>query len=193
MDPLATYWLPGTASKGFVRRVDHLPNIHLTLHYRYDIFDGHYSWSWGSCLVGRPLQGRIAVPEVDKEFWTERAHLLRVMAHPVRLMILETLSESSRCVKDLNSLVPVSQPHLSQHMAALRRAELVDCHSSGNLRCYYLLQPTLVQRLIRLLAREHPVRFRDRTRVVQEARSRIGVRKNNGIKVARRPKAAARR
>jgi ArsR family transcriptional regulator len=132
-------------------------------------------------------------PKVEKEFWTERAHLLRVMAHPVRLMILETLSESSRCVKDLNSLVPISQPHLSQHMAALRRANLVDCHSSANLRCYYLLQPTLVQRFIRLLTKEHPVRFRDQDRVVREARQRIGARRNKTNKVARRPKTAARR
>lgn len=130
---------------------------------------------------------------MDKEFWTERAHLLRVMAHPVRLMILETLSESSCCVKDLNSLVPIAQPHLSQHMAALRRAKLVDCHSSGNLRCYYLLQPTLVRRFIRLLSKVHPVHFRDRARVVKEARKRIDVRRHKASNPARRSRATARR
>jgi ArsR family transcriptional regulator len=101
--------------------------------------------------------------------WNARARLLRVVAHPVRLMILEALSQSSRCVKDLNSLAAVSQPHLSQHMAALRRAKLVDCHSSGTLRCYYVLRPSLVRELVSLLSAEHPIKSRDRSQVVREA------------------------
>jgi DNA-binding transcriptional ArsR family regulator len=84
-------------------------------------------------------------------------------------MILQALSENSRCVTDLNSLVAVSQPHLSQHMAALRRAKLVACHSRGTTHCYYVLQPTLVRGLVSLLLREHAVRFRSRRQVVQEA------------------------
>ena len=99
----------------------------------------------------------------------EHARLLRVIAHPVRLMILDALSESSRCVKDLNALAPVSQPHLSQHMAALRRANLVHCHSFGTLRCYYVLQPTLIRKLMSLLSAEHPVLNRERLQVVKEA------------------------
>ena len=101
--------------------------------------------------------------------WNEHARLLRVIAHPVRLMILDALSESSRCVKDLNALAPVSQPHLSQHMAALRRANLVHCHSFGTLRCYYVLQPTLIRKLMSLLSAEHPVLNRERLQVVKEA------------------------
>jgi ArsR family transcriptional regulator len=101
--------------------------------------------------------------------WRAKARLLRVVAHPVRLMILDALACESRCVKDLNSLVPVSQPHLSQHMAALRRAKLVDRYSSGTLRCYYILQPTLVCELIALLGQQHPIEPRDRVEVVREA------------------------
>lgn len=92
--------------------------------------------------------------------WQEQAQLLRVMAHPVRLMILEALAGRCQCVKELNSLVPIVQPHLSQHMAALRKAGLVDCHARGTLRCYYLLRPTLVRRMIRLLREKRPPRSR---------------------------------
>lgn len=105
-----------------------------------------------------------------ERLWAERARLLRVLAHPVRLKILEALSESSRCVKNLNSLIPISQPHLSQHMAALRKANLVACHLSGALRCYYILRPTLIKKLIGLLRKEHPLRERDRASVLREAR-----------------------
>jgi ArsR family transcriptional regulator len=102
--------------------------------------------------------------------WDDRARLLRVMAHPVRLMILRALCERPHCVKDLNSLVPIVQPHLSQHMAALRKAGLVDCHVCGALRCYYVVRPTLVKNMLRLLSEEHPIRLRSRDAVVRASR-----------------------
>jgi len=102
--------------------------------------------------------------------WDDRARLLRVMAHPMRLMILSALCERPQCVKDLNSLVPIVQPHLSQHMAALRKAGLVDCHVCGPLRCYYIVRPTLVKKMLRLLSDDHPIRMRNRDSVVRASR-----------------------
>jgi len=102
--------------------------------------------------------------------WDDRARLLRVMAHPMRLMILNALCERPQCVKDINSLVPIMQPHLSQHMAALRKAGLIDCHVCGPLRCYYIVRPTLVKRMLRLLNEDHPPRLRSRDSVVRASR-----------------------
>ena len=102
--------------------------------------------------------------------WNDRARLLRVMAHPTRLMILNALCERPHCVKDINSLVSIVQPHLSQHMAALRKAGLVDCHVSGSLRCYYVVRPTLVKKLLQLLSEDHPVRRRSHDSVVRASR-----------------------
>lgn len=104
--------------------------------------------------------------------WEERAKLLKVMSHPVRLLILEELARGSRCVKDINSLLPdLPQPHLSQHMSALRKADLVSSHSDGPLRCYYVLRPQLVTQIIEILRPEHPVIERAREEVRAEARS----------------------
>jgi len=116
-------------------------------------------------MVESPIQDR-----ETEAFWQERARLLRVVAHPVRLMILDKLSGKPHCVKHLNSLIPIPQPHLSQHMAALRKAELVACHSCGPVRCYYLLRPTLVKKLLELLSRAHPPQTRQAPAVVREAR-----------------------
>lgn len=89
------------------------------------------------------------------ELWEDRAKLLRVMAHPMRLLILEKLSQRPHCVKHLNSLMDISQPQLSQHMAALRGAKLIACHACGPVRCYYVSRPSLVEKLIPLLREEH--------------------------------------
>ncbi|MFH1745411.1 MAG: metalloregulator ArsR/SmtB family transcription factor [Planctomycetota bacterium] len=94
--------------------------------------------------------------------------MLRAIAHPVRLMILEALAERSQCVKDLNALVPIAQSRFSQHMAALRKVELVDCHTDGHLRCYYVLRPALIRGLVRLLCARHHPRRRSRDAVLRE-------------------------
>jgi len=119
--------------------------------------------------------------EPDLGAWEERARLLRTIAHPVRLMILESLCEGPRCVTDINALIAIPQPHLSQHIAALREARLIACHVNGSLRCYYILRPTLVKQLVRLVSDEHAERERDRTTVIREAQKR---RENRGLNPA---------
>jgi ArsR family transcriptional regulator len=104
--------------------------------------------------------------------WEQRARLLRTMAHPVRLKILESLCEGPRCVTDINALIDIPQPHLSQHIAALRKSRLIACCINGSLRCYYILKPTLVNPLIRLISGEHLERERERTTVIREAQRR---------------------
>lgn len=104
--------------------------------------------------------------------WEQRARLLRTIAHPVRLMILESLGEGPRCVTDINALIDIPQPHLSQHIAALREARLIDRYVNGSLRCYYILKPTLVNQLIQLISGEHLERERERAEVIREAQQR---------------------
>ena len=104
------------------------------------------------------------------DVWHDRAALLSVIAHPVRLSILESLCARPRCVKDINSVVPLAQAQLSQHIAALRKAELIACHACGTTRCYYVVRPTLIKKLIPLLRQEHPVQERDCEAVIRAAR-----------------------
>lgn len=106
------------------------------------------------------------------EIWAEQTQWLRAMAHPVRLMILESLCEQPRCVKDINSMISIVQPHLSQHIAALRNAGLIDCHVAGSLRCYYIVRPTLVKKMMQILAQDHPLRVRDRRSVMRAVQRR---------------------
>ncbi len=107
--------------------------------------------------------------ETDLARWDECACLLRTIAHPVRLMILESLRNGPRCVIDINTLIAIPQPHLSQHIAALRKAKLIACYTNGPLRCYYILKPTFVRQLNRLLSAEHPERVRNRRTVIRES------------------------
>ena len=80
------------------------------------------------------------------------AKLLREMSNPHRLMILHHLAEKERCVGELVDLVGISQSALSQHLARLRKANLVATRRSKQM-VYYSLQGAIPATLLQALER----------------------------------------
>jgi ArsR family transcriptional regulator len=66
---------------------------------------------------------------------------LQVLAHPIRMQILDILGRSASqvCVCDLEAALPVKQPTVSHHLRLLREAGLIDCERRG-LWAYYFVQ-----------------------------------------------------
>lgn len=60
-----------------------------------------------------------------------KARLLRALAHPVRLQILEALARQPACVCDLTTRLSRRQPYISQHLMLLRSAGLVSGDREG--------------------------------------------------------------
>lgn len=85
------------------------------------------------------------------------AELLKAFSHPTRLAILQELSAGPKCVTDMEELLPARQANISQHLAVLRHARLVDYAQDGALRCYYLSRPKLVEDMLTLVGRGDPV------------------------------------
>jgi DNA-binding transcriptional ArsR family regulator len=57
---------------------------------------------------------------------TEIARFARVLAHPVRVYILELLSKQSCCYSgDLSEELPIAKSTLSQHLKELKEAGLI--------------------------------------------------------------------
>lgn len=102
----------------------------------------------------------------------DKAELLRHLGHPTRLLILEELAQGVKCVTDIRDLLDIPQPNVSQHLAVLRQKRIVDFYEDGQLRCYYLLRPTLVEALLAFVAGEYPVVPREREDVRREGRQR---------------------
>lgn len=80
----------------------------------------------------------------------EAAELLKGLANQSRLMILCSLVDGERSVSDLNSLVPLSQSALSQHLAYLRRTMLVATRKEAQ-TVYYSLRGNEATQLIAVL------------------------------------------
>lgn len=103
---------------------------------------------------------------------TENAHewaaVLKALAHPTRLQIVAELLAGTRCVTDMEEILPASQANISQHLAVLRHAGLVDFAQDGALRCYYLSRPQIVESVLSLLAADVPVVRKTKEQIRQE-------------------------
>ena len=78
--------------------------------------------------------------------------LLKSMSHPSRLMVLCHLMSGECPVSVLNQSVPLSQSALSQHLAALRQANLVDTRRERQV-IYYRLKSQAVAVILEALYR----------------------------------------
>ena len=68
-----------------------------------------------------------------------RARIVKAMAHPSRLFIVEELSRGERCVCELRDLVGADMSTVSKHLAILRAAGIVEDTKRGA-QVYYSLR-----------------------------------------------------
>lgn len=80
----------------------------------------------------------------------DAAQLLKALANESRLMILCSLVQSELNVSELNDQVDLSQSALSQHLAWLRRENLVQTRRDAQ-TIYYSLQGSKAKEVIQVL------------------------------------------
>lgn len=66
----------------------------------------------------------------------QASKLLKSLSHPDRLLLLCQLTQGEYCVSELETLVGVGQPSLSQQLGILRKDELVATRREGK-QIYY--------------------------------------------------------
>jgi DNA-binding transcriptional ArsR family regulator len=81
---------------------------------------------------------------------SERTRILKAMAHPSRLLVLETLASGERCVCELQELVGADMSTVSKHLALMREAGLVEDRRQG-LQVFYRLRVPCVMRFFECL------------------------------------------
>jgi DNA-binding transcriptional ArsR family regulator len=68
-----------------------------------------------------------------------QADLIKAMAHPTRLHILDILARDEACVCHLTTILRQRQPYVSQHLMVLREAGLVQDRKDGVMVYYRLV------------------------------------------------------
>jgi ArsR family transcriptional regulator len=79
-----------------------------------------------------------------------QAELLKALAHPTRLHILEILAQEEACVCHLTTVIGQRQANISQHLMVLREAGLVQDRKDGVL-VYYRLADQRISETIAML------------------------------------------
>jgi len=80
-----------------------------------------------------------------------RNRIFQALADPSRRAIFEALTSGEAAVKDLTTRFDISQPAVSQHLAALRDAGLVSGRREGR-HVYYRVEPQGMKPLIDWIA-----------------------------------------
>jgi DNA-binding transcriptional ArsR family regulator len=76
-----------------------------------------------------------------------KAEFFRALAHPVRIRLLEELSNGSRTVHALQEALGLDQPTVSQQLAVLRAKNLVVATKSGT-SVHYTARDPLIHDLL---------------------------------------------
>lgn len=72
--------------------------------------------------------------------------LLRALAEPIRLQVMQALAGGERCVCDLTSDLDLAQSKLSFHLRVLKEAGLIRARQEGRW-IYYRLEPSALTSL----------------------------------------------
>ena len=77
--------------------------------------------------------------EKSNELYKIKANVLKALAHPIRLKIVDFLSKGERCVCEIVPLVKAERSNVSRHLAILLKADIVSTRKVG-LNIYYKLK-----------------------------------------------------
>lgn len=81
----------------------------------------------------------------NKITYQRNASVYKILAHPVRLEILNILKHSEHTVEELLSVVVISKANMSQHLALLRYAGVVKTKKDGLNVIYKIVDPRIVE------------------------------------------------
>lgn len=82
--------------------------------------------------------------EKTKAVYEIRAEIIRAMAHPTRLYIVDMLAGKKMCVRDLTEKVGADMSTVSKHLTVLKNAGIVQDEKSGSQIFYNLKMPCVL-------------------------------------------------
>jgi ArsR family transcriptional regulator len=86
--------------------------------------------------------------------YEEKAEILKILGHPIRLCIVRGLIKNGRCnVSNMEDCTEVSQSGISQHLAKLKSAGIIKGNRNGNVIFYEVINEN-VKKIIEAIFEE---------------------------------------
>ena len=92
------------------------------------------------------------MPQSDR--YTYTARVLKAMAHPTRLFILDQLKQSEHCVCELQELIGSDMSTVSRHLSVLREAGIISNRRHNNNIYYRIERPCVLDVYTCIMSRE---------------------------------------
>jgi ArsR family transcriptional regulator len=73
-----------------------------------------------------------------------QARIIKALAHPTRLFIVDELSRGERCVCELTDLIDAEMPTVSRHLSQLKQAGILEDEKRGAQVFYRLRVPCVL-------------------------------------------------
>ena len=73
-----------------------------------------------------------------------KARIIKALAHPSRLFIVDELSRGERCVAELTVMIGVEMPTVSRHLSQLKEAGIIEDEKRGAQVFYRLRVPCVL-------------------------------------------------
>ena len=75
----------------------------------------------------------------------DRSVIVKAMAHPTRLLVMDVLTQGEKCVNELTNLAGCDVTTLSKHLALMKRAGLLQCEKRGVNVFYQIACPCFLE------------------------------------------------
>jgi len=85
--------------------------------------------------------------KIEQKKYEARAAVLKAMAHPTRLFILDELLKNEMCVNDLSEMIDADTSTVSKHLSVLKGAGLVYTEKRSAKVFYRLRVPCIINSL----------------------------------------------
>ena len=100
-----------------------------------------------------------------KAMFEARARIIKALAHPTRLAIVEELKNGPRCVCELHAVAGADRTTVSKHLAVLKNGGIVQDEKRG-LQVYYSLRCRCVTDFFACAEKVLMTEAKDRLRVI---------------------------
>jgi ArsR family transcriptional regulator len=79
--------------------------------------------------------------------YEDRVKILKAMAHPTRLFILDQLHKKPLCVCEINEMIPADVSTISKHLLVMKNAGILSSKKQGLQVFYKLEMPCILNSL----------------------------------------------
>lgn len=73
-----------------------------------------------------------------------RAQIIKAMAHPTRLFIIDELSKGEKCVCELTDMIGDDISTVSKHLSIMKNVGIIESQKKGNMVYYRLKVPCII-------------------------------------------------